>query len=123
MLDAYRGTVDADGSETIGMARREVNGYLAGESGPPLLEVSRVVEEDGRLVAAVLVSRYEGLPLIAYVMTAPSHKRRGLAAGLMADVLAALAVSGEERAHLWVTSANPALRIYEQLGFIDAPDG
>ena len=83
MLDAYRGTVDADGSETIDVARTEVNGYLSAESGRPLLDVSRVVEADGRLVAAVLVSHYEGLPLIAYVMTAASHKRRGLATGLV----------------------------------------
>jgi ribosomal protein S18 acetylase RimI-like enzyme len=122
MLDAYRGTVDADGSETIGMARREVNGYLAGESGPPRLDVSRVVEQDGHLAAAVLVSDYEELPLIAYVMTSSGHKRRGLATALMCEVLSALADAGEPEAHLWVTSANPAVRIYERLGFHDRAD-
>lgn len=121
MLDAYAGTVDADGSETIDDARREVIGYFGGEAGAPLLDVSRVVEDEGKLVAAVLVSHYEELPLIAYVMTAASHKRRGLATSLVRFSLAALADVGEASAHLWVTAANPAVAIYEGLGFGDLP--
>ncbi len=121
MLDAYQGTVDADGSETIGTARGEVSGYFGGESGPPLLDVSRVIESGDRLVAAVLVSHYEELPLIAYVMTAASHKRRGLASGLLGEVLGALDAVGEPRAHLWVTATNPAVRLYATLGFVDVP--
>jgi len=71
------------------------------------------------LVAAVLVSHYEDMPLIAYVMTAATHKRRGIATGLLLASLAALADAGEHQAHLWVTAANPAAMIYERLGFSD----
>jgi ribosomal protein S18 acetylase RimI-like enzyme len=120
MLDAYAGTVDADGSETIDVARVELAGYLDGASGPPLLDASWVVEREGRLIGAVLVSTYEGLPLIAYVMTAAPHKREGLATQLLRTCMASLAAAGEAQAHLWVTAANPAVRLYERLGFTDA---
>ena len=123
MLDAYRGTVDFDGTETIETARREVDGYFSGESGAAMLDVSRVVDDDDdeRLVSAVLVSAYEDLPLIAYVMTAASHKRQGLATALLCESLTALADLGQHRAHLWVTAANAAVRIYTRLGFHDVP--
>ncbi|MDQ3688512.1 MAG: hypothetical protein M3406_00465 [Chloroflexota bacterium] len=45
MLDAYHGSVDADGDETLEMARDEVSSFLAGQSGKPLLEHSRVAVE------------------------------------------------------------------------------
>lgn len=120
MLDAYVGTVDADGSETLDDARTEVAGYFSGASGEPILDHSLVALEQEMPVSAVLVSRHDDLPLIAYVMTAASHKGRGLARSLTVRVLASLHRSGERQAHLWVTRGNvPAERIYEGLGFRD----
>ena len=77
MLDAYEGTIDADGSETLEVARDEVRGYFSPER-QPLPEHSFIALDGDVAVAAVLVSRYEGLPLIAYVMTETTHKGRGL---------------------------------------------
>lgn len=115
MLDAYAGTIDADGSETLDDARTEVAGFFAGT---PLLEQSLVAEADGRLAAAVLASRHDEMPLIAYVMTAADHKGQGLASALVARALWSLHAAGERRAHLWVTAGNvPAERIYRRLGF------
>lgn len=124
MLDAYRGTIDFDGSETLQVARDEVNGYLAGKSGAALLEHSRVAVSEGRIVSAALVSEFEGVPLLAYVFTAPDHKGRGLGEGLTRHVMHALADAGHRRLHLWVTAGNaPAERIYGHLGFteVDPP--
>lgn len=115
MLDAYAGTIDSDGSETLDDARTEVAGFFAGA---PLLEHSLVAEADGRPAAAVLVSRHDDVPLIAYVMTAANHKGQGLASALVARALRSLHAAGERRAHLWVTGGNvPAERIYRRLGF------
>ena len=123
MLDAYRGTIDADGDETPEVARDEVAGYFAGRSGAPHLEHSRVAIDRGRIVSAVLVSEFEGTPLIAYVFTAADHKGRGLADALTRAAMRALAGAGRERVHLWVTAGNtPAERIYERLGFVDVAD-
>jgi ribosomal protein S18 acetylase RimI-like enzyme len=122
MLDAYEGTIDADGSETISDARNEVDGYFSSEREP--MPEHSFVARDGELpVAAVLVRRYEELPFIAYVMTAAGHKGRGLATALTRLTLASLHAAGERQLHLWVTRGNdPAERIYTRLGFRDMPD-
>lgn len=123
MLDAYRGTVDADGDETLEVARDEVRGYFEGRSGAPHLEHSRVAVDDGRIVSAVLVSEFEGTPLIAYVLTAADQKGRGLAGALTRLAMRSLADAGRDRVHLWVTAGNaPAERIYERLGFTEVED-
>ena len=117
MLDAYEGTIDADGSETIDDARDEVGGYFSTER-RPMPEHSFVALDGAVPVAAVLVCRHEELPFIAYVMTAAAHKGRGLAGALTQLTLASLHDAGERQVHLWVTRGNdPAERIYERLGF------
>jgi ribosomal protein S18 acetylase RimI-like enzyme len=119
MLDAYEGTIDADGSETLDDARDEVAGYLSPERSP-MPEHSFVALAADTPVAAVLVRRYEDLPFIAYVMTAAEHKGRGLATALTQLALASLHAAGERQVHLWVTHGNDhAERIYERLGFRD----
>ncbi|HEU5325086.1 MAG TPA: GNAT family N-acetyltransferase [Candidatus Limnocylindria bacterium] len=118
MLDAYQGTIDADGSETLDVAQGEIDHYLRGGSGRPMLGHSRLAYDGERLVSAVLVSEFEGTPLIAYVCTASDHKGRGLADGLVRLAMRSLAQAGHRRVHLWVTAGNePAERIYERLGF------
>ena len=117
MLDAYEGTIDADGSETLDVARDEVHGYFSTER-QPLPEHSFIALDGGVAVAAVLIARYEGLPLIAYVMTETAHKGRGLATALTRLALASLHAAGERQVHLWVTRGNThAERIYDRLGF------
>jgi len=119
MLDAYSGTVDDEG-ETIAEAREEVRGYFALPAVGPMLEYSLAAIDEGEIVSAALLSRSEGDPFFAYVMTAASHKGRGLATALITRSLRALLAAGELRAHLWVTVGNePAEKIYERLGFTD----
>lgn len=120
MLEAYRGTIDADGSETLDDARSEVAGYLDGRSGAPLLEHSWVAVSDDAIICAVLVSRFNDVPLIAYAITDPAFKGRGLATGLTERALHSLQRAGESQVQLWVTAGNPAERIYERLGFRDS---
>jgi hypothetical protein len=56
MLDSYRGTVD-DGGETLDDARREVTKLIAGDFGSVDWEASVVVERDGQLSSATIVTR------------------------------------------------------------------
>lgn len=124
MLDAYEGTIDADGSETIDDARTEVTGWLSSVSARPMLEHCYVaVDGDAAVpVSALLVSRVADLPFVAYAYTAADHKGRGLSTGLLAHAMRSMRDAGERQVHLWVTVGNvPAERIYERLGFRDMP--
>ena len=121
MLDAYRGTIDYE-DETIVEAVAEVDAWFT--SAEPLVDRSLVALEAGEVVGAALLSRVDGMPLVAYLYTDPAWKRRGIAEGLLRAVMSSLAAAGEDRIHLWVTAGNTAAeRIYDRLGFIDAlPD-
>jgi ribosomal protein S18 acetylase RimI-like enzyme len=56
---------------------------------------------------------------VAYVGTLPAHRGRGLATGLLAEVLRRASAAGYVRASLHVDTANPtgALGVYERAGF------
>lgn len=120
MLDAYRGTIDVSGDETLADALEEVRSYFAGGSGTPLLDCSYVVEADGFLAGACLISMYHDEPLLAYSFTGPEWKGRGYASALVQLSMNALAANGFTTLALWVTSGNhPAEHIYEKLGFAE----
>src|SRR5688572_11845680 len=66
LLDAYRGAIDASGDEALADALAELQSYLAGDAGDPLLECGFVaLDADEFPVSACLISLYRGLPLVA----------------------------------------------------------
>jgi GNAT superfamily N-acetyltransferase len=81
MLESYRGTIDDEG-ETLGDAREEIRRMFAGEYGTFVPEASVVAEDGSRLGSASLVTLWEGGPLLAFTMTHPDAKRRGLGVAL-----------------------------------------
>jgi RimJ/RimL family protein N-acetyltransferase len=83
-----------------------------------LWDASEVIERAGRVVAATLITRWQGLPFVAFTLTAPNHQGRGLArAGLLRSINR-LAAAEETVLRLVVTQGNaPAERLYERLGF------
>lgn len=114
---AYEGSPD-DGRETPEQALAEMQDTLAGAYGPFIGAASRVVARDGIVVAAVLVTRWCDRPLVAYCMTHPRWRRRGLARAGMLNALADTRAAGEPLLSLVVTVRNrPAMALYEQLGF------
>ncbi len=120
MLNAYAGTID-DGNGLMEEAVTEVEHYLKGEYGKPLLDLSCIcLNESGNAVSAVLVTRWgkSGLPLIAFVMTDPAMKGRGLARYLLTDVLKRMNDAGEPTVRAVVTDGNvPSERLFSTLGF------
>jgi hypothetical protein len=78
MYHAYLGTIDYDGQDEAG-ALAEVRRTLAGGYGPFLWSASRVVEREGVLASAALLTRWEDSPFVAFSMTRPEFKRRGFA--------------------------------------------
>jgi hypothetical protein len=113
MLDAYMGTIDYDG-ENIEDARAEIEEFFSSE---PLLGCSRVIEAEGVLAAASLLSIWEGSALVAYVMTGSSSKRHGLARAVLLDSLACLASTQHREVFAFITEGNTASeRLFEGLG-------
>lgn len=117
MFAAYRGTVDDEG-ESEALALAEIRKTYAGEYGVFVSTCSRVVEREGRLVSATLITRWQERPFVAFSMTDPVCKRTGLARACMVGAMHCLHATGESELRLVVTLANtPALKLYSGLGF------
>ena len=116
-LDAYVGTIDYEG-ETEADAAGVVQSTFDGEFGEFVRHASMVVEEGGELVSASFVTLWKGAPLLAFSVTAPPHKGRGLAGLCIRASMRALEGAGYSELHLFVTPGNdPALSAYNRLGF------
>ena len=117
MLDAYRGTIDDEG-ETLEDAVAEVDRTFAGAYGEFLGGCSRVVEREGELASACLVTLFQGRPWLSVSMTRPRWKRKGLARELLNECVNALAERGYEEIGLMVTKGNSAAEaLYRSFGF------
>jgi GNAT superfamily N-acetyltransferase len=117
MLDAYIGTVDYEGEDDQG-ALMQVHKTIAGESGSFSWTCSRVIERRSILAAAVLITRWESRPFVAFTMTRPEFKRLGLARVCMVNAMQALVAQGEHEVRLMVTLENTAaIALYQTLGF------
>ncbi|HVU60212.1 MAG TPA: GNAT family N-acetyltransferase [Mycobacteriales bacterium] len=119
MWAAYRGTIDdeyADEQDAIA----DAESTLAGRWGPLIWDASLTAAFEGRLVAAVIVVNdivHDSAPLLAFALTVPAWQRRGLAGWLIRLSVSRLADLGESELHLAVTRGNPALALYERIGF------
>lgn len=75
---------------------------------------------DGVPAAVVIVVRddaHEMLPLLAFAVTEPDYRGRGLGSQLIEEALVRLDAAGVRELHLAVDRENPARRLYERLGF------
>jgi RimJ/RimL family protein N-acetyltransferase len=123
MLSAYRGTADSS-DETEDDALREIQNYFGAPALPALPECSWVLWHAGAPLGACLCSWWErrGTPLIAYVMTDPAWKGRGLGAQLVRHSLADLAQAGYPEVRAVITAGNtPSERLFTRLGFARLP--
>jgi GNAT superfamily N-acetyltransferase len=118
MLDAFRETVDYAG-ETLEESVTEVERVFSGASGYFLPAPSLLIEGDGRLRSATLVTLYEGAPLLAFVMTHSADKGQGLGTCLIRQSMNALLSDNYDELVLYVSVGNDAARrLYERLGFV-----
>jgi len=119
MLDAYVGTIDYEG-ENLDDATDEVRSFL--DDDDSMLDRSYIVEDEGEVVSAVLVSMSQGRPFIGYVMTLPSHKKQGLARLVITQAMKRLADDGHERVVLYITDGNtPSENLFRSLGVVHVP--
>lgn len=118
MFDAYRGSIDFEPTDTIDVAREEVDALFDGRDGPLMPGASFLALEGKEAISASLIIRYEGAAFVAFTMTCARCKGQGMARALLTRSLYALASSGESQVDLEVTAGNaPAEHLYRSLGF------
>ncbi len=88
----------------------------------PLAITSYVARDktDTKALAHVLTIRDDDCVGVFDVVTKETHRGRGLASALIARALADAHDAGAQSAYLQVMATNPALRVYERLGFATA---
>lgn len=117
MIDSYTGTIDYDG-ETLEDAMGEVQSYLNGASGQPLLNVSWLCFDGDTLASTILISLWEEKPLVAYLMTAASHKSQGLGRTLLQQALMRLKDQGFTEVRAVITAGNlPSETLFKKTSF------
>ena len=119
MVESYRGTVDYD-DEDADAALEELQGTADGANGTPLRSAWLMYTDgSGDPVSAVITTLWRGRPLIAYTFTSPAQQRQGLSTSLIESVAELVAGRGDRLVSLVVTRSNPAMGMYEKLGFIE----
>ena len=122
MYHAYLGTIDYEGEDEA-EALAEVRRTFAGAYGSFLWSASQVVERPGCLASAALVTRWQGSPIVAFLMTRPEFKRQGFARACLAGVVNHLLLEGESELRLVSTVGNvSAIDLYEKVGFVIQQD-
>lgn len=120
---AFRGTLDDDYSVPADGHADAVE-LFTGKWGPVVWSASLVAELDSVIVSAVIVVRdnaHQGLPLLAFAVTDPDWQRRGIGQRLIKESICRLDALGVKELHLAVTRGNPAITLYQRLGFQVVP--
>jgi ribosomal protein S18 acetylase RimI-like enzyme len=76
-----------------------------------------VVVADGEPVGRLYVHRREREIRLMDIALLPEHRGRGIGSSLLHDLFAEAVSSGGKRVTIHVEAYNPALRLYERLGF------
>jgi ribosomal protein S18 acetylase RimI-like enzyme len=117
MYHAYVGTIDYEG-ETEEQAMAEIRKTYAGERGVFIPRCSRLIEREGRVLSATLITCWQDRPFIAFIMTHPDARNTGLARACISGAMQTLFAEGETELRLAVTLANaPAVALFVKLGF------
>jgi len=116
MASAYAGTTDDEGGSDS-EALEELKNASRGEYGEPIRNCWLVTRVDSILAGAVICTRSEGRPLIAFVFTDLAFTGGGIAQQRILEIGGRLRAAGDHEVTLWVTATNPAARIYKSLGF------
>ena len=122
LMQVYDGHMEQQHGIHVG-AEEEWRGYVAGlfkgDSGQYMPDASYVALEGGRIVGAILITHWMGMPLVAELGVSKDHRGKGLGRGLLQASMHRLAARDEPRLALYVTIGNdPAIALYRKMGFV-----
>ena len=119
--DVYDGHMEQQYGIHVGSEeewRGYVAGLLKGDSGRFMPDASYVLLEGERIVGAILLAHWMGMPLIAELGVAKDRRGQRIGRALVEASMGRLAGLGEPRIALYVTLGNdPAIGLYRSLGF------
>lgn len=122
--DVYEGHLEQQYGMHVGTDdewRGYMTGVLKGEVGRFMPEASLVAVDTGRIVGAILMSHWMGMPLIAEVGVARDRRGKGLGRALLEAASSRLESLGEPVWALYVTLGNDnAIALYKDFEFIQA---
>lgn len=121
LMDVYEGHME----QAFGLhsgPEEEWRGYVAaifkGESGQYMPDASYVALDAARIVGAILITHWMGVPLVAELGVAKDRRGTGLGRALLQAAMNRLVGRGESRLALYVTVGNdPAIALYRSTGF------
>jgi ribosomal protein S18 acetylase RimI-like enzyme len=74
-----------------------------------------LIIKDGAIIGQILVARGDGIHLVDLCLL-PEHRNLGIGGNLLRDLLGEAKMAGK-RVSLQVLQGNPAVRLYQRLGF------
>lgn len=118
LFESYLGTTDWEDGATLDDAIAEVNNAFAGDYGTFSASASGVItDSSNKPISAIFSSIYEGEPFVIFAFTHPDHKGQGHSSNLIKHAARIFFEEGYDTIHLFVTDSNPAVKLYETLGF------
>jgi len=122
LMQVYDGHMEQQHGIHVG-AEEEWRGYVTGlfkgDSGQYMPDASYVALEGSRIVGAILITHWMGMPLVAELGVAKDHRGKGFGRGLLQASMHRLAARDEPRLALYVTIGNdPAIALYRKMGFV-----
>lgn len=119
MLDAFRDTEDFEG-ETLNDLDEEIRSIVESTFGIFISDASFQIRQNTEVVSAILISLYEGKPLISELFTRKKYINLGMASSLLRKSINALLRLGYEDLVLYVHPKNvQAINLYKKIGFIE----
>src|SRR6266566_5096524 len=114
---------DAPASLKLQPPEEEWRGYVAGlfkgDSGQFMPDASHVALEGDRIVGAILITHWMGMPLVAELGVAKDRRGRGFGRALLQAAMGRLAGRDELRLALYVTVGNDAaIALYRSMAFV-----
>ncbi len=119
MLDAFRDTEDFEG-ETLEDLGEEIREIVESTFGIFISDASFQIRQNAEVASVILISLYEGKPLISELFTKKKYMNLGMASSLLKKSINALLRLGYEELVLYVHPKNvQAINLYKKNGFIE----
>jgi GNAT superfamily N-acetyltransferase len=118
MLEAFIDTEDFEG-ETLDDLNEEINSIVDSTFGKFIPEASFQIKQNTDTISAILISLYEGNPLVSELFTGKKYLNLGMASSLLKKSINELLKLGYENLVLYVHPRNiAAVNLYNKIGFI-----